>query len=1195
MDKTAIKKFAIKARRQLIDEVTQKSFVLGIEEKKIHEIETFQGGFRVQGRENGRIFKEEEVLQRKRLVEQVKAKGFHQVMEEVAYTWFKRFIAIRFMEINDYLPTGVRVLSSVIEGMVEPDIVKEALSVDLDVDRDLVLQLKEHHQIEDLFKYLLIKQCNQLGEIMPTVFEGIAEYTELLLPENLIGGGSVIRDLVRSVDEYDWKIDLDKEEKALEGEKGEHGIEIIGWLYQYYISEKKDEIFKGIQKNIKISKENIPAATQLFTPKWIVKYMVENSLGRLWLESHPCDNLKKKWKYYLDETEQEPEVYEELEKTKNSNLKPEELVLLDPAMGSGHILVYAFDLLYDIYLSKGYSEKEVPTLILEKNLYGLDIDDRSKQLASFALYMKARSKSSRLFREKQNLNVCSIEESNGITRDTINFFANNDDNLKEEVITLVSVFKNAKNYGSIIDVKNLNIIMLKKRIEEILNRQSNNILEDSYKQIIRKQFIPLIVQSEILCKKFDIVFTNPPYIGHKQGMNKDLSRYINERYSDAKYDIYAVFINRCIEFLKDQGLASLITQHTWMFLGSYKKFRTNIIKNNTIINLIHLGPRAFEEISGEVVQTVSFVLKKISRPFYRGTYIGLTYENTAYDKHLAFFKNKNRFITTQNKITYIEGSPIVYWVNDSILSCFEKYPKLINHYRMKNGPDTKGKNTILFKFWYEVDYNSIGFNLKEYNHKYTWFPLNKGGTRKWYGDYLYVAKNEFACLDNSFFNSGITWSDLSSKFNCRYSMEGFVFNNHGKMLFEDKKKLLYPLGFLNSVVANRLVHLLTVKTKYEIGYVGKLPFNSKIIDIDLISKIVEMNLHIAKLNWDNQELSWNYRGHFLNKEKGVNLLNDLYRNWYTNSENQFNQLKQNEEELNRIFIEIYGLEDELTPEVPDKDITINKADKERDIKSFLSYAVGCMFGRYSLDKEGLVYAGGDFNDIFRDQNGSWEINTSEGWRPSSIPIVGDNILPITEGDYFEEDILSRCVDFLKVTFGEDALEENLDYIADSIGRRSKETAREAIRRYFLKGFYKDHVRIYKKRPIYWMFTSGRQNGFKALIYMHRYDPNTVARARVDYLHQLQKKYEAEINHLGVLLDSNLSTREKGALRKLRESAMKKQAECRIYDEVIAHVANQHIAIDLDDGVKVNYSKFQSVEIPRGEGKKPLKSNLLEKI
>jgi hypothetical protein len=1219
LNKTAIKNFAVKARRKLIQDITHKAYEIGITKDKILDIETFEGGFRVKGRENGKTFKKYELKQREKLIQNIKHKGFEQVIEEVAYTWFNRFIALRFMEVNNYLPTGVRVLSSIEEGKTEPDIIQEALNIDLDIDREIVFRLQDSNDTEDLYRYLLVKQCNQLGKIMPSVFEEIADYTELLLPDKLLVEGSVIRDLVEEIEEYDWKIELNEEEQKQEAEKGEHGIEIIGWLYQYYISEKKDEVFAGLKKNKKITKENIPAATQLFTPKWIVKYMVENSLGRLWLESHPNEELKAQWKYYLEEAEQEPEVRKKLDELKNPNLNPEDIKVLDPAMGSGHILVYAFDVLYEIYLSAGYSEREIPTLILEKNLYGLDIDDRAGQLASFALLMKARSKNRRILRNKPKMNLCSIQESNDITKEAIEYLVNPKETELEkhihrkDVEYLIEVFHDAKEYGSILKVKEIDYDALEKRIEEIRNNVPENIFELQYREIILEKIPPLIQQAKIMSQKYDVVCTNPPYMGIN-GMNSKLKQFISRNYNTCKNDLYASFIKKSINMANKTKYVSLVTMHSWMFIKSFEKFRKNLLSKYLLSSILHLGMEAFEDINSKVIQTVAFVLRKVNLIENKPFCIRLVdyYYSKKSDKKNQFYNKKHRFFNVkQNDFLKIPNCPVAYWVDNKLIRIFsDPDNRLGNMVELVEGIHSRN-NDYFLKYWYEVSFEKTSFEGLVTSKK--WYPINKGGPlRKWYGNNEYVVNWENNGKElksfkkatigncNNYFNPGITYTSVTTLYNTfRFFPKGFLYDVSGpSMYLHDKSIELNILALLNSVVCRYIISMLNPTMAIQIGDVKNIPVllpQEEVIrrKIDGLTSVCIKN---SITDWDSFETSWDFKKHpLLAHKKEADTIEGAFTNWSNFAENQFNQLKANEEELNRIFIEIYGLKDELTPEVADEDITISKADRERDIKSFISYAVGCMFGRYSLDEEGLIYAGGDFDDKFRLRDGQWEIKTKEGWKKSRVHIVEHNVIPITDGDYFEDDILERFVEFVKVSFGEKTLEENLEYIAETLGKKANETSRQAIRRYFLKDFYKDHVKTYKKRPIYWLFDSGKQNGFKALIYMHRYDPFTVARVRTDYLHSLQRKYEAEVNHLGILLDSNISNREKAAARKKKEAILKRIEECRLYDEVIAHVANQRIEIDLDDGVKVNYAKFQGVKIPQGEGKKPLKADLLAKI
>lgn len=1197
MNKSAVKNFATGARRKLMDAVAQKAYEVGITKDEIKDVEVFQGGFRV----NGRIFKDYELKQREELINRIRAKGFDQVVEEVAYTWFNRFIALRFMEVNDYLPTGVRVLSSLDKNRAEPDIIREALNLDLDIDHDLVYQYQDNNDTEGLYKYLLIKQCNELARIMPGIFEQIADYTELLLPDHLLTEGSVIRDLVETIEEDDFK----------------EQVEITGWLYQYYIAEKKDQVFAGLKKNIKITKENIPAATQLFTPEWIVKYMVENSLGRLWLESHPNDELKAKWKYYLEEAEQEPEVQKQLEEIRNRDLSPEDIKVLDPAMGSGHILVYAFDVLYDIYLSAGYSERDIPRLILEKNLYGLDICDRAGQLAYFALMMRARGKNRRIFRDKLDLNICSIQESNDIPKEAVDYFAGGDENLKKDFQYLINVFHDAKEYGSILDVQPVDFAALEKRLEEIREQGVGDLFTAAYRKAVLEKVPALIKQARIMSEKYDVVCTNPPYMGNKS-MSQKLSLYLRVKYFDAKLDLFAVFMHLNEMFLKKYGFYSMINQHSWMFLSSFKKLREKIINNSEIYNLVHLGAHAFQDIGGEVVQSATFVIRKIKLLGYYAKYYRLTDFNNSKEKEMCFLKAINNnssieYLTTSEIFSEIPGTPIVYWITKNISSIFKSGMSIGLFAEPRAGLAT-GDNTYFQRNWYEVSVLKIGFSYNSCAETkdglYKWFPCHSGGVyRKWYGNHEVVVnwendgyeirnfKNNAGKLKSRpqntsyYFKEGITWTKISSgNFAARYKKKGFIFDDTGRSAFPNEielNKLL--LGLLCSKLAFLFLKILNPTMSFTNGDIYRIPFlKDKIYEKrNEIAILVDHSIAISKKDWDSFETSWDFKQHPLIEYSAFK--NDLvstkigiaFNRWQDFTAEQFTQLKHNEEELNRIFIEIYGLQDELTPEVDDKDITISKADRERDIKSFISYAVGCMFGRYSLDEEGLVYAGGEFDP----------------GRYKTFKADEDNIIPILDDVYFEEgeDIVSRFVEFVKVTFGEDTLEENLDYIAETLKRKPGETSRQAVRRYFLNDFYKDHVKTYKKRPIYWLFDSGKHNGFKALIYMHRYDPYTVARVRTDYLHKLQKKYEAEMDRLEMIIQSDASQAEKNKARKKKEHIAKQMKECMEYDQVIAHVANQKIEIDLDDGVKVNYAKFQGVEIPRGEGKKPLKADLLAKI
>jgi type II restriction/modification system DNA methylase subunit YeeA len=1213
VDKTAIKNFAVWARKKLIEDIKQKAYEIGITEKEIKESKVTTSDTMIIGDRN---LNKAEMEQRKSLVSRIKEKGFNNVIEEVAYTWFNRFIALRFMEVNGYLPTGVRVLSAIEPGKKEPDIIKEALNTDLDLDRELVYRLQDANDTETLYRYLLVKQCNALNEILPGLFEEIEDYTEILLPSNLLAEGSVIRQLVDSIPEEDFK----------------DQVEIIGWMYQYYISEKKDEVFEGLKKNIKITKENIPAATQLFTPDWIVKYMVENSLGRLWLEGHPDEELKSKWKYYLEEAEQEPEVQKQLEeiRAKSKDIKPENIKVLDPAMGSGHILVYAFDVLYDIYKSAGYSERDIPRFILENNLYGLDIDDRAGQLAYFAVMMKARSKSRRIFRENININVCAIQESNGFPKEAIDYLVSSEETEiekrihREDVEYLINVLHDAKEYGSILEVKPIDFDAIERRLEEIRNRGTRDLFEFQYRNIILEKMPALVKQARIMSQKYDVVVTNPPYMGSRKSMNSKVKKFTERNYPNAKSDLYACFIEKCLEFTIANSYVGMITQQSFMFTDDYKNLRKRLLDSTNFINMLHLGPGAFPEINGEVVQTTSFVLCTSLVRKYKGTFVRLVDYNS--EQKETNIQNRGLYFAqyTNEQFKEIEGCPISYWISKTMKQTFilgEKFDVI----GAPRAGITTGDNEFFLRYWYEVPFEKIGFNFinVEDFHKTNllYVPYNKGGKlRKWFGNNDIIIKfdvKNYNLLANQgnhlpsrqyYFKKCVTWSDISGRsFAARYCGNGFTFDVKGSCGFPIEKNLYFVIAFLNSKLIPKYIDALNPTLTTQVGDLKRIPVlevpETDRIEIDKRSKA---NIKIAKSDWDSFETSWDFEKHpLLAHMDNSTTIEQAFNNLFNFTEKQFNQLKANEEELNRIFIKIYGLKGELTPEIVDEDITISKANRERDIKSFISYAVGCMFGRYSIDAEGLIYAGGDFKDKWKNEDGQWKVRKivkdDEGkviedtWVDATFVPDMDNVLPITDDEYFEDDIVSRFIEFLKVTFGADTLEENLDYIADTLGRKSSETARQAIRRYFLKEFYKDHVQVYQKRPIYWLFDSGKQDGFKALIYMHRYDEFTVARVRTDYLHKLQKSYEAEIKRLDIIIDSNVSQREKTNARKKKEKILKQMEECLQYDQVIAHVANQRIKIDLDDGVSVNYSKFQGIEVPQGEGRKPLKADLLAKI
>ena len=1201
IEKNAIKKFAIEARRELLSRVSQRALKYGISEKELGNPNDDSVG--------GHLLSSTEKSQRAALIKQIQEKGYEQVMEEVAYTWFNRFSALRFMEVNGFLPTRVRVFTDE-NNAFKPQILTEAIHMELDgLDMEKVYAYKEANDDDALYKYLLITQCNALNSVLPGMFQRIADYTELLFPDNLLREGSVVQQMVTLIPEDDWK----------------DAVQIIGWLYQYYNSEKKDDVFAALKKNVKITKENIPAATQLFTPDWIVRYMVENSLGRLWIEGHPNDELKGQWKYYLEEAEQEPEVQAQLDAIREEYkaLKPEDIRCIDPCSGSGHILAYMFDVLMQIYEAYGVDTRTAVKSIVENNLYGLDIDDRAAQLSYFAVMMKACQYDKRFLRRKVQPHVYAIVESTHVDLNVVDYFCNGDAKLKEAMDTIISQLHDAKEYGSILTVTPQDWTALYARFAEI--KEDIHISREA----ALRELLPLVQVAEALAQKYDVVVTNPPYMG-SSGMSANLSDYVKKYYPDSKSDLFAVFIEHCGQMAKKNGYQAMITQHAWMFLSSFEKLRSKLLAVD-IVNMAHLGARAFEEIGGEVVQTTSFVIRKSHVVAYKGEYCRLIEPTTQQGKEDMFLSCENRYAADQSNFSKIPGSPVAYWLTSTFIRNFLR--KSVNDEFIPKFGMSTGDGERFVRFWYEIQYDKFDYQSRNTDDakskNYPWVAVDKGGTyRKWYGNQNYAVwwkddgKDIKACKKSAvrspqfFFTPHISWTLISTgHFSARYFAEGFALDTASNCIYFKSEPNMEILGFMNSKVADSYLKVLNPTMNFSCGVIGLLPYD-KLNHLQVV-QLVKKCIELAKTDWDSFETSWDFQYHPL--LRSVPTIAEAFDQWQAECNDRFNQLKANEEELNRIFINIYGLQDELTPEVADKDITVHRIFNTKEdvpesmqssnyvrtmrdeIVSLISYAVGCMFGRYSLYKPGLIYAGGDWDSVYGDfpiEKISLNENVAHGagFHTYGAPIVdkavvylkeptemqdaeefwgvdADNIIPISDDEYFEDDIVGRFVEFVRIVYGTETLEENLQFIADALG--GKGTPKEVIRNYFLTKFYADHCKMYQKRPNYWLFDSGKKNGFKCLIYMHRYQPDTIARIRTDYVHEQQARYRTAIADLEQRI-ANAATGERVKLNKQLKKLNDQAAEILAYEEKIHHLADQMIPIDLDDGVKVNYAKFQDV-------------------
>lgn len=1200
MDKNVIKKFAVWARRKLLEDIKYQASLLGITEKGIGKAlpqSTMAEEYYDIGTKNPYVIQGKQIAQRQSLVNAINGKAqdadyqtaYNNIIEEVAYTWFNRLIAVRFMEVNDYLPCKIRVLSAV-DGRQEPDIVQNPFDARLDFTEQetaAIVQLQNDHEYNKLFQYLFIKVCNDLSKPLPQLFEHQDDYTELLLNISYIDEDGLVYKLVHDIAEKDFNVN------SPDGQ-----VEIIGWLYQYYISEKHDEIINIYKGTVKA--DDIPAATQLFTTDWVVKYMVDNSLGRYYLERKDDIDLEKQLTFLVKpKSGILPKVQD--------SIVLDNLKFFDPCMGSGHILIYAFDLLMQIYLNQGYTEKDAVISILQHNLYGLDIDNRAYQLAYFSVMMKARQYYKLILRKKVKCNLYTVPESNKLLhkQEQLKYFgAGMDDFSKNIALTevrgLLDDFKDAKEYGSLINVQNYNWELLEQLAADFDISTEPNMFATYNIEITQKQLQEIVAVGQILANKYTVVCTNPPYLNK---YNPVLKKFVNDNYRDYAGDLFSVFMYKNFSFCQPNGYLGFMTPFVWMFIKTYEKLRQLIIASKAITTLVQMEYSAFEEAT---VPICSFVLqngKSSNKALcfrlsdFKG---GMQIQK---EKVLEAIQNPECgyfYEADQNNFSKIPGSPIAYWVSESIIKLFSE--KLVRDFGFAGIGMRTGDNNRFLRFWFESNINNILFHcnsaLEQVESGTRWIPYNKGGEfRKWYGNNDYIVdwyNNGFDIKENTkknypqlgdnlgwkisnekfYFKKGITWSGVTSgDFSCRCYGDGFIFDSGANGLFSyNENDYFYLAGLLNDKISNILLKVINPTINTGAGTLNQIPVIKNNSAVNIVNDIVKLNIILSKTDWDSFETSWDFSKHPLVQANST--VAEAYSAWKQECEERFIQLKANEEELNRIFIDIYNLQKELTPDVADKDVTVYRIFDNKEavpasmqgskyvltksdvIKSLLSYAVGCMFGRYSLDVDGLAYAGGE-----------WDDSKYQTFIPDA-----DNVIPITDEDYFEDDLVGRFIFWLKVVYSEENLEENLRFIAEALNTKG-DTPRQKIRNYFIKDFFKDHCKIYQKRPIYWLYDSGKQDGFKALIYMHRYTKDTTGTVRAEYLEKMIRIYDSEIVRMQNIMET-ASGREAAKAEKNAEKLKKQLKECRDYDEKVGHLALSDISIDLDDGVKVNYEKVQ---------------------
>lgn len=1166
MDKKALQYYAVWAKNNLEQQIEISLKTLGINsEKDIKEARKVGDFTIIDGDMNS--YPADLKEKRDNIIKLIKTDGYKQVVEEFAYTWFNRIIALRFMEVHDFLPHGFRVLSSR-NGGIEPEIMKNLNFVkeDLKLDLSVISPLLEQGKIDEAYRYVLFHQCKALSGILPMLFSEDQDYLELLLPKGLLKGETVITKLFE-INEEDFLND----------------VEVIGWLYQFYVAGDRQS-FRDAKT---VTKELIPTLTQVFTPDWIVRYMAENSVGRIWLESYPNSSLKSEMKYYVEDAEQEQEVQRKIEEIKYRNVNPEDIKIIEPCCGSGHILVYIFDLLFKMYEEKGYQTREVPTFILRNNLVGLEIDKRAAQLASFSLVMKARSLNSRFFSDSYYVRpkVFEIWDSRALLSidyeaqlKELNLLSNEE---IKNIKWLVETFRYAKTIGSLLKIEKKNF----DEIERIINKVKSQAVATIFNTKLLNEGLVclehLLAQAKVMSTKYDVMITNPPYLGTG---NLDLvsKEYLNSNYPNSKTDFAVMFMET--NYARKNGFTSMVNMDSWQRLQSYSSFRAKYYTKYTFNCICNIGLGVFDAM----VLTSAFV--------FRNTFIEkFKFPFSIFDLKLNSIKNKN--LVTIDKFLSISGTPFLFDVSQRLIDTFKEKP-LSNYAVSCKGLDTCD-NEKYVRSWYEVNLDSIGFNISKTEDTYNnrWFPYCKGGDyRKWYGNLEKVVlwENDGVELRNLrdpktgkiksrpqntryYFQKGLTYNGISSTYRAVRVMDNCIFGGGGNGIFcDDNEKLLIICSLINSKVSFVLLKQLNNSINFLVGDLLRVPFSEDLVKNSKILEYALENIDIAKKDWDSNETSWNFRKHALISNNYMSIIDRFYE-VELECIHRFNTMKKNEEELNRIFIDIYGLQDELEPEVDEKEVTIKLSNKADDIKSLISYLIGVEMGRYSLDMEGIAYAGGEWTSI-----------KYVTYHPDD-----DGIIPIYNELGMSDGLTSRIIGLIKHIYGENWYRDNIDFIADALGKKNNESSEETLNRYLNDEFYNDHVKMYKKRPIYWMFSSGKKNAFKCLIYMHRYSEDTLAIINSKYFLNESARLNIEVNDTRIQLET-AEGKDKLRLEKQYRELLEKQKEMIEYGQVLDHMANQYIHLDLDDGVKVNYAKFQGIEIVNDNGTK-VKKDLLVPI